>query len=130
MNKTVSIIVTIGLVVALGIVFFGNSSTSKEISGNGKNVEVRDGVQYITINARGGYSPRVSNAVAGIPTKLIMKTNGSYDCSSSLAIRSIGFQEILPAKGETEIDIGIPEAGKPLEGICSMGMYNFSVNFN
>lgn len=132
MNKTVSIIITLGLIVTLFIVFSG-SSTSINNNGNqvtsGQNIEIKDGVQYITINARGGYSPLVTNAQAGIPTKLIMKTNGSYDCSVALVIRSINFQKILPQTGETVIDVGIPKAGEPLQGLCSMGMYNFSINF-
>lgn len=126
MNKTVSIIITLALVLALGIIFMGGD---KEQASNNNNVEIKDGVQYIAINAGGGYSPRVSSAKAGIPTKLIVKTNGSYDCSSSLVIRSIGFQQILPQTGETEIDIGIPKAGEPLQGVCSMGMYSFTINF-
>ena len=95
-----------------------------------QNVEVRDGVQYITIDAKGGYSPNVSTAKAGIPTKLIVKTNSTYDCSASLAIRSIGYQKILPQNGEEIIDIGTPKAGEPLQGVCSMGMYNFQINFS
>lgn len=129
MNKTVSIIITLGLVVALGIVFLG-SSKSQETANEGQNVEVKDGVQYITINAKGGYSPRISSAQSGIPTKLIVKTNGSFDCSLSLVIRSIGFQKILPQTGETEIDLGTPKSGEPLVGVCGMGMYNFHINFS
>jgi plastocyanin domain-containing protein len=92
-------------------------------------VEIRDGVQYITIDAMGGYSPSKTTAQGGIPTKLIVKTNGTFDCSRSLVVRSVGFQKILPQTGETEIDLGIPETGKPLTGMCSMGMYNFKIDF-
>jgi plastocyanin domain-containing protein len=38
-----------------------------------QNVEVRDGIQYITIDAKGGYSPKTLCAKADIPTKLIVK---------------------------------------------------------
>lgn len=127
MNKTASIIVTVGLILGIGIIFWGGS---KDNGGSVNNVEIKNGVQYITINAQGGYSPRTSSAKAGIPTKLIMKTNGAYDCSASLVIRSIGFQKILPQTGETEIDLGIKKAGETTQGVCGMGMYNFSVNFN
>ena len=131
MNKTVLIIITIGLVVALWVIFLGsNSKFDNDSDISEQNTEIRDGVQYITINAKGGYWPRISSAKAGLPTKLIMKTTGSFDCSSSLAIRSVGFQEILPSAGETEIDIGIPKSGEPLQGVCSMGMYSFLVNFD
>ena len=127
MNKTVSIIITLGLVIAIGIVFFGKLNPDSQ---SVQNVEIKNGVQYITINARGGYSPRISTAKAGIPTKLIMETSGAYDCSSSLVIKSIGYQKILPQTGKTEIDIGIPKTGEPLQGVCGMGMYNFLINFS
>lgn len=133
MNKTASVIITLSLVVGLGIVFMSGSKSKTPDTTSGQavqNVEVRDGVQYVTIDAKAGYSPKVSTAKAGIPTKLIVKTNGTYDCSASLAIHSIGFQKILPQTGDTEIDIGTPKAGDPLQGVCGMGMYNFLVNFS
>ena len=130
MNKTVSIVITLGLVVALGIVFLGGSkSNNANTTESAQNTEIKNGIQYITINAKTGYSPRVSTAKAGIPTKLIVKTNGTYDCSASLAIHSIGYQKILPQTGETEIDIGTPKVG-PFQGVCGMGMYSFVINFS
>jgi plastocyanin domain-containing protein len=134
MNKTTSIIITIALVVGLGIIFMGGSksktSTSDSQANAVQNSEIRDGVQYITIDAKGGYSPKLSIAKAGIPTKLVVKTNGTYDCSASLVIRSLGFQKILQQTGEEIIDIGIPKVGEPLQGLCSMGMFNFLINFS
>ena len=124
MNKTVSIIIILGLVVVMGIIFTGGSGSK-----TAQNVEIKNGVQYITIDAKGGYFPKVSSAKAGIPTKLIIKTNGTYDCSASLAIHSINYQKILPQTGETEIDLGTPKVGEPLQGVCGMGMYSFQVNF-
>ncbi len=129
MNKTVYIIITVALVISVAIIFLGNSK-STETGGLVQNVEIKDGIQYITVNAKGGYSPKVSTAQAGIPTKLIVKTNGTYDCSASLVIRSVGFQKILAQTGEEVIDLGTPKAGQPIQGLCGMGMYNFSINFN
>jgi len=126
MNKIASIIITLGLIITLGVLLSGDPKNETQAV---QNTEIRGGVQYITVNAKGGYTPNTTTAKAGIPTKLIMKTSGVYDCSSSLAIRSIGYQAILPPEGETEIDLGIPKAGAPLEGVCSMGMYSFKVNF-
>ncbi len=130
MNKTAYIIITLALVIGIGIVFLGGSKNNTDTGGSVQNVEIKDGIQYITVNAKGGYSPKVSSAKAGIPTKLIMKTDGTYDCSASLVIRSVGFQKILAQTGEEVIDLGTPKAGQPLQGLCSMGMYNFSINFN
>lgn len=135
MNKNVLIIITLGLVVALGIIFSSgdlkkNNTSDSNILNSTQNVEVKNGVQYITIGAKGGYYPQKLTAQAGIPTKLIVKTNGTYDCSAALVIRSINYQKILPRTGEEVIDIGIPKKGEPLQGVCGMGMYSFVVNFN
>ena len=132
MNKISSIIITLALVIGIGIVFLGGSKSKNSIatSQETQNIEIKDGIQYITINAKGGYSPKISTAKAGIPTKLIVKTNGTYDCSAALVIRSVGFQKILDQTGEEVIDLGTPKAGQPLQGLCSMGMYNFAINFN
>ncbi len=133
MNKTASIIITLGLTICIGIIILGSVNSKKNTDddslSNGNNVVIKDGVQYVTIVAKGGYSPKVSTAQAGIPTKLLVKTKGSFDCSLSLVIRSVGFKKILSQSGEEVIDIGTPKAGEPLQGVCSMGMYNFVINF-
>ncbi len=132
MNKTVSISIILALIMIIGAIFWGGSrnNTNTTTSEAVQNSEIKDGIQYITVSARGGYMPKVSMAKAGIPTKLILKTNGTYDCSASLVIRSIGFQKILPQTGETEIDLGVPKVGEPVRGVCGMGMYSFLINFS
>jgi plastocyanin domain-containing protein len=127
MNKTASIIITTALVIGVGIILLGQARNSESLE-SVQNVEIRDGIQYVTITARGGYSPRMTRAEANLPTKLMVKTNGTYDCSAALVIRSIGYQKILPQTGEEIIDLGIPQVGT-LKGLCSMGMYSFSINF-
>jgi len=130
MSKTVSIIITLALVVGIGIIFLGGSKSGNNSTEAVQNSEIKDGIQYITINAKGGYSPKISTAKAGIPTKLIIKTDRTYDCSASLVIRSVGFQKILAQTGEEVIDLGTPKAGQPLQGVCGMGMYSFLINYN
>lgn len=130
MNKTISIGIALVCVVGIGIILFGkfeNTTQSSEIV-SGSNVEIRDGVQYVTITARGGYFPKNSVAEAGIPTTLIVKTNNTYDCSSALVIRSLGYQNMLSPSGEEVIEVGVPTTGK-LQGLCSMGMYSFAIDF-
>lgn len=126
MNKTVSIIITLLLTLGLGAMFLSSSKNNTE---GAQNSEIKDGVQYVSINAKGGYSPRASRALAGIPTKLIVKTDNTYDCSASLVISSIGFQKILAQTGEEVIDLGTPEAGQQIQGVCGMGMYSFQIKF-
>lgn len=124
--KTAIGIVIIGILGA-GIIFLAKSGSA---NGNApvNNVSVVNGVQIVEIGAKGGYRPRKSIAQAGIPTILRFKTSGTFDCSSALRIPSKNVSLFLPQSGETDIDIGTPEAGI-LDGLCSMGMYRFAVDF-
>lgn len=134
MNKTTSIIIIVIIIVAFGALIISGLKNERRSNiakqGPAQNVEIRDGVQYVTINAKGGYSPQLSTAKSGTPTKLIVKTNGTFDCSASLVIRSLNYQKILAQTGEEVIDLGTPKLNETLQGLCSMGMYNFKVNFN
>lgn len=126
-NTVVSLIISISLIG--GAVYFVSDRTasSNEEVAQIQNVEVRDGVQYVTITAKGGYSPRVTEIKGDLPTKLVVKTDGTYDCSASLAVRSVGFQKILQPTGEEVIDLGTPQSGDTVQGVCGMGMYNFQI---
>ena len=121
-----SIILT-AILIGGALSFSGNSGEEK-LSGN--NVTLVDGMQIITITAKGGYYPRVTKAKAGIPTVLKMDTRGTFDCSSALTIPTLGYRKNLPPSGETTIDLSAQGAGSRLQGLCSMGMYHFSVEFN
>ena len=123
----ISILIGVGLIV--GVIFLtGNSTDSNGIAGN--NVNIINGKQIIEIRAKGGYSPKVTNAQAGIPTIIKMDTQSTFDCSSAVVIPSLGYRNFLPPSGETLIDVPPQKAGTKLQGLCSMGMYNFSINFN
>lgn len=106
-----------------------NAEQKNEVTQGGENSVMKDGVQYVTITARGGYSPRESSAKAGVPTKLVIKTNGTYDCSAALSISSFNFRKMLPNTGETIVDAGTPKVGDVIRGVCAMGMYSFAINF-
>lgn len=90
---------------------------------------VIDGTQYIDITARGGYSPRVTTAKAGMPTIIRMKTENTFDCSSALVIPTLGFSSYLDRTGVKEIPVPTDKAQGTLKGLCSMGMYTFEVDF-
>ncbi len=95
------------------------------------NVTVtEDGKQMITIDAKGGYSPRETNAKADVPTLLQIKTKFTMDCSSSLVIPSLKFRKVLPVSGGTIIEVPPQKPGTSIRGLCSMGMYSFNLNFN
>lgn len=127
-NTIISIIVSLSLIG--GTLYFisdrSSSADTNEVA-QSQNVEIRDGVQYVTVTAKGGYSPRVTQIKGGLPTKLVVKTDGTYDCSASLVVRSIGFQKILQPTGEEVIDLGTPKSGEKVQGVCGMGMYNFQI---
>jgi len=135
MQKNIIISILISIAIVFGSLFFLTKDSAADLTPSpdipkytiAENVEIKDGVQYITVKAGGGYSPRVSTVQAGISTKLIIKTNNTYDCTASLVIRQIGFQKILKPTGEEIIDLGILKSGENIQGLCSMGMYNFQI---
>jgi plastocyanin domain-containing protein len=93
------------------------------------NVSVVGGSQTIEISAKGGFSPRDVTAKADTATTLKIKTSGTFDCSSSLTIPKLGYQINLPPSGETVVDVPPQKAGSTLTGLCSMGMYSFTIRF-
>jgi len=129
-STIISIAISVALIGGtLYVISDRSASTGGEVA-QSQNVEIRDGVQYVTISAKGGYSPRITEIQGGMPTKLVVKTDGTYDCSASLVIRSVGFQKILQPTGEEIIDLGTPKSGEKVQGVCDMGMYNFVINFS
>lgn len=132
MNKVIigSLIV---MVLAVGGMFMLLRSGSPNTTGNTNgqtNVAVVDGKQVIQIKAKGGYAPRVTVAKANMPTVINVQTNGTFDCSSALTVPAVGFRTMLPSSGVTPIEIPPQQPGTTIKGVCSMGMYNFAVNFN
>jgi len=126
-NTIISIFISIALIGGTLYFVSDRSTSSSDSAAQTQNIEVKDGVQYVTITAKGGYSPRITQIKGGLPTKLIVKTDGTYDCSASLIVRSVGFRKILQPTGEEVIDLGIPKSGDKVQGVCGMGMYNFQI---
>lgn len=88
-----------------------------------------DGKQIIDISAKGGYSPRVVVAKAGVPTVLRVTTSGTFDCSASVVIPKLSYQKFLQPSGTEDIAISAEQAQGTLQGLCAMGMYNFQIKF-
>lgn len=88
-----------------------------------------DGIQVVDITAKGGYSPRVVTAKAGVPTILRVRTLGTFDCSASLVIPKLSYQTFLQPSGIQEVPISAEQARGTLQGLCAMGMYNFQIKF-
>jgi plastocyanin domain-containing protein len=71
-----------------------------------------------------GYSPRVAAITAGIPTTLIVRSDGAAGCIRSFVMGDT--QTVLPEAGDTRIDLGTPAAGT-LRYACGMGMYTGAI---
>lgn len=124
-----------GLIV-VGALFFGgyiimnlnnSNDDSATVEPGASNVSVVDGTQIITLRAKGGYTPKVTVAKAGMPTTLRVGTNGTFDCSSAIRIPSLRVSQTLPMNGTTDIALGTLESGV-IQGNCGMGMYPFQIN--
>lgn len=123
-------ILGLGLLTSLIIINFNSKNNlTQEPTIIENNVSLEDGKQIITLNAKGGYSPNISKAKAGIPTLLKMETKNTMDCSLSLVIPDLKYRNFLPSSGTTEIEIPPQPTGKTIQGLCSMGMYGFKIIF-
>jgi hypothetical protein len=86
--------------------------------------------QMLSLVAKGGYSPRVIKAKANVGSILNVQTSNTFDCSSAFKIPALKYSKNLPRTGVTSIDIPSQPAGTVIKGSCSMGMYNFSIEFS
>jgi plastocyanin domain-containing protein len=129
MKSTVLSILIAGVIIGAAIVLSNGGGGNAEDSVPANNVSIVDGRQIVSISAKGGYVPKVSIAKADVPTTLKVETAGTFDCSSSLVIPAIGYRSNLPLSGTTDIELPPQKAGTTLQGLCSMGMYSFSVKF-
>ena len=95
-----------------------------------KDAAPRPKTQVVEITAKGGYTPKISEAKAGMPTILRMKTQSTYDCTSSVNIPTLNIRKILPPDGATDIPLPPQKLGTSVTILCGMGMYNSVINFN
>ena len=131
MNKTLIALLLISVLAIGGMVVALRSSSSDSPTGGGGQANVRlvDNQQIIEITAKGGYRPRVTVAKANTPTTLNVRTDGTFDCSTALTIPAIGYRTSLPPSGVTSVTIPPQPPGTTIKGLCSMGMYSFSIKF-
>ncbi len=124
----------IGLAIIIAALFIGGailyrSGGSASTAGAIRATTDASGQQIIDITARGGYSPRLIAAKAGVPTTLRVRTADTYDCSVSLVIPKLSYRKFLNSSGTEEIAIPADKATGTLNGVCGMGMYSFKVVF-
>ncbi|KKW34599.1 MAG: Copper-transporting P-type ATPase (Modular protein) [Candidatus Giovannonibacteria bacterium GW2011_GWA2_53_7] len=126
MSKAILISICASLLLIFGAFWFASKPAGVD---NETAVSVVDGKQLVDITAKGGYSPRVILAKAGVPTTLRVNTRGTFDCSASLVIPKLQYQKFLSPTGTEEIPIPAEQAQGTMQGLCSMGMYNFQIKF-
>lgn len=126
--KTILIGLATAIVLAFGIgMLLGGEAPSRDGAAiDGSNVVVVDGKQIVTIKAKGGYRPESTMVKSGMPVVLRIQTSGTFDCSSALAIPSLGITKDLPPTGTTDIELGSLPPGT-LQATCGMGMYRFQI---
>lgn len=89
-------------------------------------VSVVDGKQRVVIKASTSYSPSNIQVRAGVPTTLVMRSKRAQGCVRSFTIPERGVEKILPADGDTPIELGILRPGK-IAYSCGMGMYTGTI---
>jgi sulfite exporter TauE/SafE len=112
-----------------------STAASTEADGSGPspdappNATVANGHQTITITATSdGYTPTVT-AKSGIPTTLVIHSQDAQGCIRAFTIPDRNLQKILPATGDTRIELGALTAGT-LDYVCGMGMYTGQITTN
>ena len=100
----------------------GDTSTDTNIRWEGDK-------QIITITADGGYTPKQTIAEADVPTTLEFVTRGGFDCSSALVIPSLNYSTQLSSGAPVSLPLDPQVPGSTLTGLCAMGMYSFTIQF-
>ena len=130
MDKSIFVSVVVsGLLIGVAFWFVSLSPNTVKDGGTVPTATITDGKQIIDISAKSGYSPRKVVAKAGIPTILRVSTKGTFDCSASLVIPKLSYQKFLQPSGIEDIAISAEQAQGTIQGLCSMGMYNFQIIF-
>ena len=123
----ISILITAAFIGGAIIISIG---TPEQSSPSVNNVVIEGGKQIITIKAKGGYYPKITNAKAGLAAVLKMDTVGTFDCSSAVSIPSLSYRKNLAPSAETLIDVPPQKPNTKLQGLCAIGMYSFTINFD
>jgi sulfite exporter TauE/SafE len=88
---------------------------------------VAGGHQTVTITATSdGYSPAAVHAQAGIPTTVLIESDNAQGCIRAFTVPDLDIQQILPATGQTRVEIGTLHPGT-LAYACGMGMYTGTI---
>lgn len=93
----------------------------------GATSTITNGRQTIAITASAdGYAPATVHARAGLPTILTIRADHAQGCIRAFTVPDRNIEKILPATGDTTIDLGTLAPGT-LAYACGMGMYTGTI---
>ena len=94
--------------------FLAERSAARAVAGTA-------GVQEVTIEVRGGYSPATVRLQRGVPARLVFDRQETSSCSEEVVLGDFGIRRFLPAHEKTVVELTPNEAGTH-EFTCGMGM--------
>lgn len=122
-----------GLALAGSSVTLGTAWSQLTGSGSQARADIADGSDSVSVDPSGvqrivvrvgdgSCFPSFVRARAGLPTQLVLRTQGTRGCTRGFVIPSTSFETELPVTGDTIVDLGRPTPRR-ISYTCSMGMY-------
>ena len=103
----------LALIAALAWFFFGPRRVSE--------AEQRGEAQEVEVTVKGGYSPSLIRARAGIPLRLVFDRQEAGDCTSRVVFPDFHVSRSLPAFTRTAVEF-VPDRSGEFEFACGMNM--------
>jgi plastocyanin domain-containing protein len=94
--------------------FLARRSAATAVAGHG-------GIQEVTIEVKGGYSPAAVRVRSGAPVRLVFDRQETSGCSEEVVIPDFDIKRYLPAHEKTAVDFTPSQPGR-YEFTCGMGM--------
>ncbi len=114
-NMHIAIALIVALLVTAGVLWFFFAPRKAY------RAPLRDGVQEAVVEVKGGYSPAVIEAEAGVPLRLIFDRKEDGECSSHVVFSDFGVDLALPAFRTTTLTLHPDEPGE-YPFACGMNM--------
>ena len=114
-NMHIAIALIMALLVTAGVLWFFFAPRKAY------RAPLRDGVQEAVVEVKGGYSPAVIEAEAGMPLRLIFDRKEDGECSSHVVFSDFGVDLALPAFRTTTLTLHPDEPGE-YPFACGMNM--------
>ena len=102
-----------GAIAALAWFFFGPRTA--------RGAELRSGRQEVEIVVKGGYSPNLIRARAGVPLRLVFDRQEAGDCTSRVVFPDLGVSRSLAPFARTTVEF-TPERSGEFGFACGMNM--------